>query len=93
MKLKIKVGDEVKIIAGSDKGRKGSVLEINFIKSKIRVKDVRVQTIFNKKDSKIEKREGFIDYSNVSLVQAASKKDKQDKQSSNKKSGGFFSKK
>ena len=73
MKLKIKVGDEVQVTAGSDKGRKGSVLEIQPIKQKIRVKDIRVQTCFDKKEG-IQKREGFIDYSNVKLVSAAPKK-------------------
>ena len=67
MKLKIKVGDEVQIIAGKEKGRKSSVLEINFLKRKIRVKEVRVQTLFDKKEG-IKKREGFIDYSNVKLI-------------------------
>ena len=72
MKLRIKTGDEVKIIAGKEKGRKGPVLEVNFMKRKIRVKGVRVQTLFDKKEG-ILKKEGFIDYSNVSLLQAASK--------------------
>ena len=70
MKLKIKIGDEVQVITGSDKGRKGSVLDIQPIKQKIRVKDVRVQTIFDKKEG-IQKREGFIDYSNVKLIKSA----------------------
>ena len=70
MKLKIKVGNEVQIITGSDKGRKGSVLEIQPVKRKIRVKDVRVQTLFDKKEG-IQKREGFIDYSNVKLINSA----------------------
>ncbi len=75
MKLKIKLGDEVKIITGKDKGRKGSVLEVNPIKRKIRVKDVHVQTLFDKKEG-IKKREGFIDYSNVTLIQSAPAKEK-----------------
>ena len=75
MKLKIKLGDEVKIIAGKEKGQKGSVLEVNPVKGKIRVKDVRMQTLFDKKEG-IQKREGFIDYSNVKLHQSISAKDK-----------------
>ena len=74
MKLKIKVGDEVQVIAGKDKGRKGSVLEILPLKQKIRVKSVRVQTLFDKKEG-IQKKEGFIDYSNVKLIQKSVKKD------------------
>lgn len=71
MKLKIKKGDEVQVIAGSEKGRKGPVLELDPRKLKIRVKGVRVQTRHDKKEG-ILKREGFIDYSNVKLIQAAS---------------------
>ncbi len=70
MKLKIKIGDEVQVITGSDKGRKGAVLEVQPVKQKIRVKDVRVQTRFDKKEGQ-QKREGFIDYSNVKLVNSA----------------------
>ena len=71
MKLKIKKGDEVQVIAGSEKGRKGPVLELDSRRLKIRVKGVRVQTRHDKKEG-ILKREGFIDYSNVKLIQAAS---------------------
>ncbi len=71
MKLKIKKGDEVQVIAGSEKGRKGPVLELDARKLKIRVKGVRVQTRHDKKEG-ILKREGFIDYSNVKLIQAVS---------------------
>ena len=73
MKLKIKAGDEVQVIAGSAKGQKGSVLEVHPLKRKIRVKDIRVQTCFDKKEG-IQKREGFIDYSNVKLIHSAPKK-------------------
>ena len=81
MKLKIKVGDEVQVITGGDKGKKGSVLEILPLKQKIRVKDVRVQTNFDKEKG-IQKIEGLIDYSNVKLIKAgevkAYKKSKKD---------------
>ena len=70
MKLKIKTGDEVQVIAGSEKGKKGSVLELQPLKHKIRVKGIRVQTCFDKEKG-IQKREGLIDYSNVKLVQSA----------------------
>lgn len=73
MKLRIKVGDEVQVIAGSDKGRKGVVLELLPMKQKIRIKEVRVQTCFDKKEG-ILKKEGFIDYSNVKLVKSAERK-------------------
>ena len=70
MKKKIKKGDEVLVITGSDKGRKGLVLSFNSSKGKVRVKGVRVQTCFDKKEG-MNKKEGFIDRSNVKLVQSA----------------------
>ncbi|MCY4322038.1 MAG: KOW motif domain-containing protein [Bdellovibrionaceae bacterium] len=73
MKLKIKVGDEVQVITGGDKGKKGAVLEILPFKQKIRVKNVRVQTNFDKEKG-IQKMEGLIDYSNVKLVKSAEPK-------------------
>ena len=89
MKLKIKVGDEVQVITGSDKGRKGSVLEVLPLKQKIRVKEVRVQTLFDKKEG-IQKREGFIDYSNVQLINSAPVKVFKKSKKTSKK--GIFSK-
>ena len=89
MKLKIKVGDEAQVIAGKDKGRKGSVLEIQPLKRKIRIKGVRVQTCFDKKEG-IKKREGFIDYSNVKLLKSAPAKAFKKTKTSPKK--GLFNK-
>lgn len=88
MKLKIKVGDEVQVVTGSDKGRKGSVLEILPSKHKVRVKDVRIQTLFDKKEG-IQKREGFIDYSNVKLINSAPKKAFKKKTKKTSKKGLF----
>jgi len=75
MKLKIKKGDEVKVLTGKDKGRSGMVLEVNAARQRIRVKGVHVQTLFDKKEG-IQKREGFIHYSNVSLERPRSTKAK-----------------
>jgi large subunit ribosomal protein L24 len=72
MKLKIKKGDTVQVIAGSDKGTKGTVLEVLPRKMRIRIQGVRVQTHFDKKEG-ILKKEGTIDYSNVKLVEKAKK--------------------
>jgi len=71
-KLKIKKGDTVQVITGSDKGKKGAVLEISPIKLKIKVQGVKVQTHFDKKEG-ILKKEGFIDYSNVKLIESTKK--------------------
>jgi large subunit ribosomal protein L24 len=70
MKLKIKKGDTVEVTAGSSKGTKGPVLEVDPKKLRVRVQGANVQTHFSKKDG-IQKIEGFFDYSNVKLVAAA----------------------
>jgi large subunit ribosomal protein L24 len=69
-KLKIRKGDKVQVIAGSDKGKKGSVLAVNPTAMKIKIEGVKVQTHYDKKDGLL-KKEGFIDYSNVKLVEKA----------------------
>ena len=89
MKLKIKVGDEVQVTAGNDKGRKGSVLEIQPIQQKIRIKNVRVQTCFDKEKG-IQKREGFIHYSNVKLIKKAEPKAYKKSKKSSEKQGRLF---
>ncbi|MFZ4403020.1 MAG: KOW motif-containing protein [Pseudobdellovibrionaceae bacterium] len=66
-KLKIKQGATVQVITGSDKGKKGKVLALDKNKLKIKVEGVRVQTHYDKKEGLL-KKEGFIDYSNVKLV-------------------------
>lgn len=67
MKLKIKKGATVEVIAGSDKGKKGAVLAIDSNKLRIKVQGIKVMTHFDKKEG-IQTREGFIDYSNVKLI-------------------------
>lgn len=73
MKLKIKKGAVVEVTAGSDKGKRGSVLEINPNNLKIKVQGVRVQTHYDRKEGLL-KKEGYIDYSNVKLVEQAKPK-------------------
>jgi len=70
VKLKIKKGSQVQVITGSDKGKKGAVLEVNAAKMLIKVEGVKIQTHFDKKDGLL-KKEGFINYSNVKLLEAA----------------------
>jgi len=84
MKLKIKKGDTVQVIAGSDKGVKGAVLSIDPKKMLIRVQGARVQTHFDKKEG-VMKKEGFLDYSNVKMVEKAAKESKKAKAKSAKK--------
>ncbi len=75
MKLKIKKDALVEVIAGSDKGKKGTVLEVDSKNLRVKVQGVRVQTKNDKKEGQI-KRESFIDYSNVKLLEAAKPKSK-----------------
>jgi len=76
VKLKIKRDDEVEIISGSEKGKKGKVLDIKLKPLKIRVQGCSVRTLFDKKEKKQFKKEAFIDYSNIRLFKAAAKKTK-----------------
>jgi large subunit ribosomal protein L24 len=69
MKLKIKKGDQVQVIAGADKGKKGEVVQVDPKAMKLKISGVKVMTHFDKKDG-LKKLEGFIDYSNVKLVSA-----------------------
>ncbi|UXR65285.1 50S ribosomal protein L24 [Bdellovibrio bacteriovorus] len=83
MKLKIKKGATVQVITGSDKGKKGSVIAVDAKAMKIQVQGVKVQTHYDKKDGLL-KKEGFIDYSNVKLVEGASKEKKTKKATKSK---------
>jgi large subunit ribosomal protein L24 len=80
-KLKIKKGAQVQVIAGSDKGKKGTVLEVDPKGLLVKVQGVKVQTHFDKKDGLL-KKEGFIHYSNVKLLEKSP-----EKKSSGQKSG------
>lgn len=70
MKLKIRKGSKVEVTTGSDKGRQGTVLEVNPKTMRVRVEGVRIQTRHSKQNG-LTKSEGYIDYSNVKLVEAA----------------------
>lgn len=68
--LKIKKGDQVKIIAGKDKGKEGKVIEVNKKKNAVLVENVNMSTIHSKasaqnKEGGIEHKEAYIDISNV----------------------------
>ncbi len=80
-KLKIKKGAQVQVITGADKGKKGAVLEVLPGKLLVKVQGVKVQTHFDKKDGLL-KKEGFIHYSNVKLLEKAP-----EKKTAGKKSG------
>ena len=60
MNLKIRKGDTVQVLAGGDKGKKGTVIEVKPTALKIKVQGVKVQTHYDKKDGLL-KKEGFIE--------------------------------
>ena len=74
-KLKIRKGATVLINAGADKGKKGTVISVDPKAMKVKVQGVRVQTHFDKKDGQ-KKIEGYLDYSNVTLLDAPAEKTK-----------------
>lgn len=72
-KLKIRKGATVQVVAGAEKGKKGTVLDVNSLKMLVRVQGIRIQTHFDKKEGLL-KKEGYIHYSNLKLVEAAAAK-------------------
>lgn len=84
-RLSIRKGATVEVITGSDKGKKGEVLEVKSTTMKLKVQGVRVQTHFDKKEGLL-KKEGFIDYSNVKLLAKAEKAKKTSKKAAKSKS-------
>lgn len=86
MKLSIRKGAKVEVITGAEKGKSGEVLHVDKERMRIRVQGVKVQTRHSKKDGLV-KSEGYIDYSNVKLVEAAAGgKKKAEKKASKSKS-------
>ena len=67
--MKIKMGNQVKIITGKDKGKSGEVIEINRKLNMIKVKAINLIKKHQKptKENKggIISKESFIHYSNV----------------------------
>ncbi|MCJ8277737.1 MAG: KOW motif domain-containing protein [Bdellovibrionales bacterium] len=84
-KLQIKNGDSVQVITGDDKGKTGTVLDIDPFDMKIRVQGVRIQTKRDKRENTLIKEEGWLDYSNVKLASAPAKKAKKKKKKTIKK--------
>ncbi|MGB0403007.1 MAG: 50S ribosomal protein L24 [Salibacteraceae bacterium] len=100
MKIQIKKGDTVKVIAGSSRGRSGRVLSVDAEKYRARVEGVNMMKKHNKPsaqnpDGGIVELEGSIHISNLMLVDAAgtatrvsrSKNDKGNSVRISKKSG------
>lgn len=70
VKLKIKKGAMVQVIAGAEKGKSGSVLEVDSKNLRIKVQGIKIQTHYSKQDG-LQTREGFFDYSNVKMLEQA----------------------
>jgi large subunit ribosomal protein L24 len=74
MGLRIRKGDLVQVIAGADKGKQGRVTAVDVERGRVRVEKVRVHKRHFKPGRKaartggIVEQEGFIDASNVMLV-------------------------
>lgn len=79
VKLHIKKGDTVKVIAGDDKGKEGKVLEVVVAKNRAIVEGINVITKHQKPsagkpEGGIKKTEASIHISNLMLVDPASGK-------------------
>jgi large subunit ribosomal protein L24 len=78
MKLKIKKGDQVAVIAGAEKGKTGKVLKVNEKTLRILVEGVNLRKKHVKPSQKTPQggvltQEAPIHYSNVQLVDGAGK--------------------
>ena len=79
----LKNGQEVEIICGKDKGKKGQIIEILISKSRVKVKGINLikkheKTTKEKKGGIITK-ENFIDISNLKILDEIKKDKKSEK--------------
>ena len=74
MALRIRKGDLVQVVSGSDRGKQGRVLAVDSKRGRVRVEKVRMQKRHLKPGRKALKtggvldQEGYVDISNVMLV-------------------------
>ncbi len=79
-RAKIKKGDQVIVIAGRDNGKRGRVLEVQPVRSRVKVEGIAVQkkhqraNAQNNRGGGIIDREAFINISNVQLIDPQSGK-------------------
>ena len=76
-KLHIRKGDTVKVLAGDDKGKQGTILEVDRVKRRALVEGVNMMTKHTKPsagkpEGGITKAESYIHISNLMLVDPAS---------------------
>ena len=73
----VRKGDLVQIVTGADRGKQGHVLAVDHEKSRVRVESVKMQKHHLKPGRRgaqqggIVEQEGYVDASNVMLVNAA----------------------
>ena len=76
----LKKGNQVQIICGKDKGKKGEVIEILKNINKAKIKGINLikkhEKATKEKNGGIITRENFIDISNVKILDASDKKTK-----------------
>ena len=71
---KIRKNDQVAVIAGRDKGRRGRVLEVNPVKGNVRIEGIGMIKRHQKANPQANRgggivdKESFIDISNVQLI-------------------------
>ena len=79
MKVKIKTGDTVKVIAGDEKGKEGKVLRVDREKNRAIVEGLNLVSKHTKPNAQnpqggIVKKEASIHISNLSLIDSKTKK-------------------
>ena len=78
-KLHIRKGDQVKVIAGDDKGKTGKVMEVILEKNRVVVEGINMVTKHQKPsagkpEGGIKKMEGTVHISNLMLVEPSNNK-------------------
>lgn len=79
MSIRLKKQDKVQVITGKDKGKVGEILELCKKSGKIKIKGINLMTVHVKARRQgevggIQKREGFVNASNVMPIDAISGK-------------------
>ena len=74
----LKNGQEVEIICGKDKGKKGQIIEILISKSRVKVKGINLikkhEKTTKEKKGGIVSKENFIHISNLKVIEDLNKK-------------------
>lgn len=74
MGMRLRKDDEVVVIAGSDKGKRGRILQLFPKMNRVVVAGINVRTIHKKGQNQPQRQEAGIDVSNVALLDKATGK-------------------